>query len=384
MMALEKGDGSLEGGGEKVAILRFSALGDVAIAAPLVKAYAEANLDTTFLFYSIALLEPLFEGPPNLIYKKVELRGRHKGVRGMWRLSREIRGEGVTAVADFHSVLRSHLIALFLFLTPRFRVFNSRVGSRPTRGFIPFYSIDKGRKEKRQLTAKRGKKVRELATSMSRYESVLVKAGLPNLSFSTSPTLSASDFPFQATFGASLQTDLERTPTVVLGKEAKIGIAPFAKHKGKEWPLEKMEQLVAELSGKIYLFGGGAREREILERWENSYEGVESVAGKISFREELQLMGELDFLISMDSANMHFASAVGTPVLSIWGATHPFAGFYGWGQSEKLALMAPIECRPCSVFGNKECYRGDWACLNNLSVEAVLKRVEELTNFKKV
>ena len=76
----------------------------------------------------------------------------------------------------------------------------------------------------------------------------------------------------------------------------------------------------------------------------------------------------------MDSGNMHLAALSGVPVLSIWGATHPDAGFGPWGQGEEAILQIPTDeltCRPCSVFGNKPCWRGDLACLTSISVETV-------------
>jgi len=85
-------------------------------------------------------------------------------------------------------------------------------------------------------------------------------------------------------------------------------------------------------------------------------------------------------MLSMDSANMHLASFVGVPVISIWGATHPYAGFYGWNQSPDNAVQIEMECRPCSVFGNKKCFRGDYACLLNIKPQLVLNKIEELTS----
>ena len=113
----------------------------------------------------------------------------------------------------------------------------------------------------------------------------------------------------------------------------------------------------------------------MLRGWECKYSGVRSLAGKMGFREELEAMGETRLMVCMDSANMHFASAMGVPVLSIWGATHPYLGFYGWGQSEKMAVQSNLECRPCSSSGKKECFRGDYACMEEITPEMVFERI---------
>jgi len=84
-------------------------------------------------------------------------------------------------------------------------------------------------------------------------------------------------------------------------------------------------------------------------------------------------------MISMDSANMHLASLFGVPVVSVWGATHPFAGFMGFGQSPDRAVQIDdLECRPCSVFGNKPCFRGDHACMEWITPERVLEKVGQV------
>jgi ADP-heptose:LPS heptosyltransferase len=80
----------------------------------------------------------------------------------------------------------------------------------------------------------------------------------------------------------------------------------------------------------------------------------------------------------MDSANMHLASIYGVPVVSIWGATHPFAGFYGWMQDVNNIVQADLYCRPCSVFGNKPCYRGDHACMQMITTEMLMQKIEAL------
>jgi ADP-heptose:LPS heptosyltransferase len=156
------------------------------------------------------------------------------------------------------------------------------------------------------------------------------------------------------------------------------GIAPFAAHQGKIYPLDKMEVVVRELakSGEpIYLFGAGKKEKEILDAWGDKYENVYSLVGKYSMDEEIAFMRTLRLMLTMDSANMHLASIVGTRVLSIWGATHPNTGFLGYGQNESDCIQRnDLPCRPCSIYGNKKCKFGDYRCLD-MSPEIIIKRV---------
>ena len=98
--------------------------------------------------------------------------------------------------------------------------------------------------------------------------------------------------------------------------------------------------------------------------------------------QELILMSHLDVVISMDSANMHLASMTGTPVVSVWGATHPYAGFLGWNQSIDNTVQIDLPCRPCSIFGERKCLRGDLACLKKIDPELIAGKVERILQKK--
>ena len=90
------------------------------------------------------------------------------------------------------------------------------------------------------------------------------------------------------------------------------------------------------------------------------------------------LIANLDCVVSMDSLVMHLASLVATPVVSVWGATHPGLGFFGYGCDPRGIVQADMECRPCSVFGNKPCRYGDYRCLHAVTPAMIVERVEEI------
>ena len=160
-----------------------------------------------------------------------------------------------------------------------------------------------------------------------------------------------------------------------------VGIAPFAQYERKMYPLLKMRAVVKMLlqhsNIKIYLFGGKG-DADILQQWEAELKGAENCAGKMHFSDELQTISNLDVMVSMDSANMHLASMYGVQVVSVWGATHPYAGFYGWGQKPQNAVQVDLYCRPCSVFGNKPGPRTDLACLQNITPLVVYQQVMQV------
>ncbi|MDD2330738.1 MAG: glycosyltransferase family 9 protein, partial [Bacteroidales bacterium] len=120
-------------------------------------------------------------------------------------------------------------------------------------------------------------------------------------------------------------------------------------------------------------------EKETLREWARHNEQIQ-VAGDNGkgFAAELSVIRELDVMISMDSANMHFASAVGIPVISIWGATHPKAGFYGFRQDPQRAIQYSLDCRPCSIFGAKPCWKGTYECMEQITEEHVISFFERI------
>ena len=106
-------------------------------------------------------------------------------------------------------------------------------------------------------------------------------------------------------------------------------------------------------------------------------------AAKAGLAKELALLSHCNLMVSMDSANMHLASLVELTVVSIWGATHPYCGFLGFGQSEDNAVQLNLTCRPCSVFGNKPCHTHDYFCLTGIAPERIVSAVDRALNAQK-
>lgn len=340
---------------KRLLVFRFSAMGDVAMTVPVLYSLAKKYPNLQITIVSRIAFQPFFEKlPANISFVAADLYGKHKGIRGLYRLFRELYKMKFDAVADLHAVLRTFFLRFCFRLTG-----------------IPVEHIDKGRKGKKALTRQKNKIRKALPTTFERYTKVFQKLGLSFplhfiSIFETQPPESSLFLPY----------------TGPKEENRWIGIAPFAKHIGKMYPLEKMEEVISALTQKtdirIFLFGGGKQETETLADWEKKYPQTTSLAGKLKLNSELALISQLDVMISMDSANMHMASLTHTPVISIWGATHPWCGFMGWNQSIDNAIHIDLPCRPSSIFGNKPCYRNDYACLNQISPEMILKRTQQL------
>lgn len=335
-----------------ILVTRFSALGDIAMTIPALYDACRSNPERQFLMLTRKGPAKMFVNrPDNLRVAGIDL-DEYKGAAGLWRLASRLADAGVTMMVDLHDVLRTKALRGFL----------------ATRG-IRSTHIDKGRREKKNLTRANHKHIVPLKNSIERYRDTFTRAGLRmEKSFSTI----FPDGADPALFAAATAPKKEG--------ERWIGLAPFARHKGKIYPPELMEQAIADMTSKqgvkIFLFAGGPEEEARAALWAAKYPGIVNLAPlHMGFEAEMALMSHCDAVISMDSANMHLASLAGTRVISIWGATHPYCGFMGFNQNEKDTLQLEMSCRPCSVFGDKPCRRGDYHCLNGITPQRIVKAV---------
>jgi ADP-heptose:LPS heptosyltransferase len=338
----------------RLLVIRTSAMGDVALTLPVIRAMREQYPGVELVMLTRPAFKPFFFSVEDLRLFYPDFKKRHNGLPGLFRLFREIRSCGrMDAVIDLHDVLRSRVLRILFRLTG-----------------VPSHVIDKGRKEKKAVI--RGKIRYRLRHSAERYSDTFARAGFP---------LVLKEGPWIIPSPDALSEISALTAT---GGVLNIGVAPFAKHRLKIWPEEFMirllELIAAKYPVKIFLFGG-MEESERLASLQTRIKGSFNTLGLPDLDKELALMSRLDLMIAMDSSNMHMAALCGTKTISIWGATDPVAGFGAWMQPEEFSVRIPVEeltCRPCTVFGKGECRRGDFACMNWLTPESVLKRIDKI------
>lgn len=335
-----------------IAVFRFSALGDVAMTIPVVESVARQHPETTFTFVSRPFVAPLFASlPGNVRFFGADVACQYRGARGLNKLFRELRAKGIDAVADLHDVLRTKYLRTLFKITG-----------------TPTARVDKGRDERRRLLSHTGESFRPLRPMTERYADVFRALGLD----------------VTVDFGQLPCSKLAEQPDGLPGKregDLWIGIAPFAAHAGKVYPPERTMQAADLLlsrydTARVFIFGS-RRETAMLEEKHPGETRLVYVPKLLcGLGEEVELMRRLDAMLSMDSANMHLASLVQVPVVSVWGATHPFTGFMGYGQSERNAIQRAFPCRPCSVFGDKPCRFGDYRCLASIGPEDLVQGIE--------
>jgi ADP-heptose:LPS heptosyltransferase len=330
--------------------IRFSALGDIAMIVPVLKNVLAQNPTLEITFVSTPFVQPFFEGIDRLHFYGINVKD-YKGIWGLYKLSKLINSNiAFEAIADLHDVLRTKII----------RFFNL------SKNVIV---LDKGRKEKDELTRVSNKIMQPLQPMFERYADVFRNLNCAvTLEIETGIT--------------NLQRNTSLIPFAFIGEEKFIGIAPFAKHASKMYPIHKMQEVVKILLKnplhRLFLFAS-ADELKLLDTDFLQQHNLYVMAGKLSFANELNVISQLDVMLSMDSANMHLASLYNVPVVSIWGGTHPFAGFYGWGQSISNIVQIDMPCRPSSVFGNKICpVHGEAGCMQDITANMIVEKVTKL------
>ena len=306
-------------------------MGDVAMTVPVLRALVAQHPEVKITVVSRVFYKPIFKNIPNVNFFSAHVHHRHKGLLGLFRLYKDLKSKGVTEFADLHNVLRSKIIRMLFSFSG-----------------IKTATVDKGRAEKAALTRAENKIFKPLSTMFERYATVFEQLGF-------SLDLSNPVFPPKQ----KLETEI--VDLIGENYQKLIGIAPFAQYDSKVYPLDLMQQVIDKLAStkthKILLFGGGKKEIELLRSLSKNKENVVVVAGQLKFKQELQLISNLDVMLSMDSGNAHLAAMLGVKVITLWGATHPFAGFSPFNQPLENALTADGDLfpkLPTSVYGNKK------------------------------
>lgn len=300
-------------------------------------AYPEVQFTMLTSGAGAKVAEAVMKSYDNFHVRGINAHRDYSGIGGLNRLYSELKEQSFDAVADLHDVLRTKYLRLRFVLSG-----------------VNVKHIQKGRSEKKALVAHSTHQ--QLKHSIERYHEVFKALGM----------------------NFDLKSIVPDTSITI--EPNSVGIAPFAQHKGKIYPevqMRKAIDLVVEKQpdAKIYLFGG-PNEKEQLDTWAAGHpDNIINVAGSGTLVDDINLMRKLRVMVSMDSANMHLASLVGLRCISIWGATHPFAGFLGYGQREEDIISLPLDCRPCSIYGNKPCKTGDWRCLTEIKPEVVAEKI---------
>jgi len=331
--------------------MRLSAMGDVAMTVPVTRAFVNQFPEVKITVISRPFFKPFFDTIPTVSFFAFDEKERHKGFLGLLRLFQDLRKLEIDVFADLHNVLRSKIIRTLFALSGK-----------------KVAAVDKGREGKKALTRSENKVFKPLPSMFERHKEVFAGLGFP-------VDLSNPKFPEKAVLNEDILN--------LIGTENQqlIGIAPFAQYDSKVYPLDLMRTVIEELSknqnNKILLFGGGKKEIKILDSLSNNKINVINMAGKIKLNQELELISNLDVMLSMDSGNAHIAAMLGVNVITLYGSTHPFAGFSPFNQPIENALVSDREkypMLPTSVYGNK-IVPGYEDAMRTISPQSVIEKI---------
>lgn len=343
---------------QHILVIRLSAMGDVAMTVPVLRALNQQHSELKLTVVSRPFFKPFFDGISNVHFFAVDLQKRHKGFLGLLRLFSDLKKLEIDAVADLHNVLRSKVIRSLFALSGKKVAYT-----------------DKGRAEKKALTNLTNKVFKPVKPIVERHVETFKKLGL---SIDLTSRNFGTQFPTKAVLSDEILKITENK------NQNWVGIAPFAQYEGKVYPLDLMQKVIDELaknnSIKIFLFGGGNEEIQQLNQLQNNHLNVVVIAGKIKFKQELDLISNLDVMLSMDSGNSHIAAMLGVKVITLWGATHPFAGFSPFNQPMENCITADREkfpLLPTSIYGNKK-VEGYEEAMRTIEPEKVVFRVQSL------
>ncbi len=317
-------------------------MGDVAMVPHAIRALKAAYPEVKITVATRKLFEPFFRGL-DVDFVFLDLDNKHANFTGLWGFAQYLRSLGIDAVADMHRVIRSLIITFGLQLHG-----------------IRIAHINKGKIEKWFRVGYSKADAVPLKHTVVRYCDVFRRLG----------------FEFPDPEPLTTRPDYKNPMGEKQGTW--VGFAPFSAHEGKTYPEDMREGVVALLSAKydrIFIHSGVAHEAEFAKEMEQKYPNVTALITRVKLAEEIELISHLDCVVSMDSLVMHLASLTATPVVSVWGATHPELGFLGYGADPEGVLQKEMECRPCSTYGKTPCKYGDCRCMRAITPEMIAERV---------
>ena len=338
---------------DRILVIQTAFLGDVILTIPLI-----AALKDFFAFSSIDVLvvprsaHVLFGNPAIRRIIEFDKRGRDRGPRGLWRLASELRRERYNLAIIPHRSVRSAALALLARIP-------IRVGFTTSAGRFAFTKRVLYEPDKHEI---------------DRNLSLLRGIGITTYPVRP-PALYPSEDDESVVAGFLKESFGARIPSLV-------AIAPGTVWNTKRWFKERFAELaqacVAEGCGVVLV---GGREDEELCRVVQSLAGgkaIATAAGKLSLLQSAALIRRARVLVCNDSAPLHLATAVGTPIVAIFGATVPAFGFGPVGERDVVVETRGLSCRPCSVHGGERCPIRTFECMDRITTDRVHQKVRDI------
>lgn len=321
-------------------VIQTAFLGDVVLTIPLLQALADRHgpVDVVTMPAAASLIET---HPAVRRVVRYDKHGDDKGLGGAWGLGRQLRDQGYRRVYLPHRSFRSALIA--------------KLTGAPERiGFadapLPARLLYTGTHLRRT----------------DQHESVRLLGLLGD-------TVAAGDWRMVTTAEDDAKaTSWLRERGIADGF---VALAPGSIWGTKKWPY--YAELAAALGRQVVVIGGkedAALGEAIVAAAPDT---AKSAVGQLSLRESAALIRRARLLVTNDSAPLHLATAVGTPILAIFGPTVPAFGYGPVRAGDRVAEI-DLACRPCSSHGPQVCPLGHHRCMRDQSPDDVLRLVKRM------
>lgn len=337
----------------KILVFQTAFLGDVVLTLPfaqvLHREFPEAQID----FVSTPRASAILRNHP-AIHSVLEYdkRGKERGLHGILSIARRIAARRYDVGLVLHRSLRS-AAAVWLSRVPVRIGFSTSAGRSLYTDIVPY---EKSHHEiERNLAF-----LKKLGIEFRGKE-------LPSLFPSESDAATVDRYLRENGIG---------------GSGPVVAFAPGSVWNTKRWPSDRYARLMKKLSERgmdVVLLGGAEDERLCAGIKEAS--GVKNgrvTAGKFSVLQSAELIRRCRALVTNDSAPMHLAVAMRTPVVAIFGATVPSFGFAPSGERDVVVEIGGLECRPCSIHGGDECPIKTFDCMMRIGVDEVFEKVMRL------
>lgn len=322
-------------------VIQTAFLGDVVLTTPLLAALAERFGPVDVVTTPAAAV--LLEGHPAVAeVVPYDKRGADAGLGGLWRLSRRLRRRRYARAYLPHRSLRSTALALLSGVA-------ERTGFADGAGAVTYTS-----------RVRRPRGGHEIARLLALAGASVESGAGPSLG------LSADD-----------RAAAERWMRERGIRPGFVAVAPGSIWGTKRWPYYR--ELAAALDAPIVVIGSREDAALAADVTAEAPGRSWSAAGELGLRVSAALLEQASVLVTNDSAPLHLAAAVGTPVVAIFGPTVPEMGFGPRGPRDTVVQQAGLSCRPCSSHGPRVCPLGHHRCMVELSVERVAAAVSGIT-----
>jgi len=332
----------------RILVIQTAFIGDVVLSLPLVqvlrKNFPTAKIDFMLIPRTAELLRNHPDVDELIIFDK---KGKDKGIKGIIKMVRIISKGNYDVAFIPHRHFRSAII-------PFLAGVRIRVGfDKSAFKFLYTYVV-----EYRQI--------HEIERNLSLLEPFGIKVNMKEL-----PNLYPSDY------------DKFYIDGLLSGVNSRIiSIAPGSVWETKRWLKERFAELARFLSDDNFVVAliGGEEDFKLCEeiRRMSGSEKVLNFCGKLSLLQSAELIRRSIVLVSNDTAPMHIAVAMRTPVVAIFGSTVPKFGFYPYGEKDRIVQVENLYCRPCGIHGRRKCPEGHFKCMRLIETEKVYLEVKNL------